>query len=245
MEKIAYISIDEEESLIPMQHEHQELIYCEKLVLAKDQLDLDGYSGVIIQETKSEELYNVCELIMNLKRKNHSFIWVITKNAQQTSNLLYLKLGADGIIDSRCECEQIKWSIKNTLMRYQKQGDSMGRKKQLQLDDYQLFSRNLSIVLADDTEIELTKLEYKIFELLNTKPNQAYSYAEIYQHVWGTTTEMPKSRVANIIFHIRTKLEIGQKGKRNRLLIKTVRNKGYMLCMETTRFCQEEKDGKN
>ena len=59
MEKIAYISIDEEESLIPMQHEHQELIYCEQLVLAKDQLDLDGYSGVIIQDTKSEEIYNV------------------------------------------------------------------------------------------------------------------------------------------------------------------------------------------
>lgn len=236
MKKIAYISMTDEEASFQIKNDKQDAVHFEKVVTDNDQVDLNDYAGVVLQDSGTEDIYYICEMIMKLKKRKSSFVWIMTDDPLKSSSLVYLKLGADGILDSNCESEHIKWQINNSIVRYQDYASAASSKtedeKSTRQSSIQLFPQNLSIVLGGETEIELTKSEYKLIELLNTKPNQAYSYEEISMHVWGEVVEAPKSRLGNLICRLRSKLARKSTSSKIQLGLKTVRNKGYMLCLE-------------
>ncbi|MDN3193933.1 winged helix-turn-helix domain-containing protein, partial [Enterococcus faecalis] len=63
-------------------------------------------------------------------------------------------------------------------------------------------------------------------EKLFKHAGQTITYEELYKNVWKDTANERKYRVANVIFHLRKKIE---QDVNKPQYIKTIRSKGYML----------------
>lgn len=187
----------------------------------------EDYDGIVINEQNLQNISVVCELIVLLKKKSDRFIWVISDNTHKLNHIVYLQLGVDGILDSKSDFVEYKLLIMNTLNRYKNEKQDQKRiSKNLEKDSaFQLLPWNYSVVLKGN-EINLTKLEFKTIEFLQSQQGVAVSYEDIYKNVWDDDGNSKQYRVSNLIFHIRQKIE---EDTARPEYIKTIRSKGYML----------------
>lgn len=189
----------------------------------------ENYNGVVINEQQLQNIGLICELIISLKKNTDIFIWVISERENKMNHIVYLQLGADGIIDPETDAEETKLVMTNTFDRCsrttQNNRDQIG--KSGGNTGLQLRPCNFS-VLMDGEEISLTKLEFKTIEFLQTQEGVAVSYEEIYKNVWENEGNDKQYRVSNLIFHLRQKIE---KDAAHPKYIKTVRSKGYKLTL--------------
>ncbi|MBO0445679.1 winged helix-turn-helix domain-containing protein [Enterococcus ureilyticus] len=190
-------------------------------------VDVDAF---IIEESALTELSCICKNILELRMKLNKLIWVllIDNNEEvKTKKKIYLQLGADGV--SVYE-EEFVLQFSNILKRIENKDDlkilqNISTTKAL----LELLPENLSVLREGKVEINLTKLEFKVLELLFNKHDKALSYEEIYQQIWANeNTEKKEYRVSNIIFHLRAKIEEDPTSPK---FIKTVRTIGYKLAL--------------
>lgn len=203
----------------------------EKVLNVADKMD-----ALIIEESSVLDLKHTCELILELRRHFKALIWVVSKNQAQTSKLVYLQLGADGVLDEEDEQEVSLLQLTNLLKRVKGEAPSIINENSLeQIKEekvpIQLIAANLSVVLKGKVEVALTKLEFEIISYLAEHSGKAITYEEIYKNIWNEEFGDNESgnkqyRVSNLIFHLRKKLEVNSAKPE---YIKTVRSKGYML----------------
>ncbi|OJG85798.1 hypothetical protein RV15_GL002477 [Enterococcus silesiacus] len=188
---------------------------------------METYDGVIIKERDSQNIGVICELIILLKKKCDTFIWVISERTNKMNHIVYLQLGVDGIFDNESDSEEWKLIMLNAFNRYSQLCSKTEEQpnKKTAFFDLQLRPANFSVLL-DGEEINLTKLEFKTIEFLQTQKGVAVSYEEIYKNVWKNEGSDKQYRVSNLIFHLRQKIE---KDAAHPKYIKTVRSKGYKL----------------
>lgn len=199
------------------------------------------YDGLLIEEVHEGEISSVCSSILQIKQHTNAYIWVLSRKATLINRQIYLQLGVDGNFAQECFPEEIFLYLKNFLSR-------QGEKKRIQrnvIGDKRLShqmdtkreklemnptNHSLIVMVGEkNVEIELTRLEYRMFELLNSHPGRAFSYKEIHEKLWNAPYQKENYRVANIVFHVREKLERNGVGSD---FIKTVRSKGYMIKLE-------------
>lgn len=187
----------------------------------------EQYEGIVIKEHHSQNISSICELIILLKKNYDTFIWVISERANKMNHIVYLQLGADGILDNDYETEESKLLMLNALNRYNRTYSITEERGGKSRPDpgIQLRPCNFSVLL-NGKEISLTKLEFKTIEFLQTQQGVAVSYEEIYKNVWENEGNDKQYRVSNLIFHLRQKIE---KDAAHPKYIKTVRSKGYKL----------------
>ena len=190
--------------------------------------NIEEYDGVVIKEPNADYIFPICEMVINLRKQKNIFIWIITAGKGYSERLIYFQLGVDCVVDSSYELKQLKWIINNTLNRYNNNVKVLATTDGTsnQKNDVTLLPANLSVLLNNDKEISLTRLEFRAMELLNSIPNQTFTYKEIYEYVWQTTFKADNYRVSNIIFHLRNKIESNPLKAQ---WIKTTRSKGYRL----------------
>ncbi|MGX7245376.1 winged helix-turn-helix domain-containing protein [Enterococcus quebecensis] len=190
---------------------------------------IETYDGIVIEEHRAQNIGVVCELLILLKKKHDMFIWVISERANKMNHIVYLQLGADGIIDNESDPELCKLLITNAFDRYSRFNTNTDRDVIKPVDESKLQLRpcNFSVVLNGE-EINLTKLEFKTMEFLQTQQGIAVSYEDIYKHVWENQGNDKQYRVSNLIFHLRQKIEDDAARPK---YIKTVRSKGYKLTL--------------
>ncbi|ALS02570.1 transcriptional regulator [Enterococcus silesiacus] len=191
--------------------------------------------ALIIEETATHGLKNTCELILELRRDFDVLIWIVSKNLTKTSKIIYLQLGADGVVDKDCDQEESILQLSNILNRVKKipnsQKKEISYQKEAQVtSNLELIPNNLS-VLVEEKEVSLTRLEFQTISYLFDNLGTAVTYEEIYTNVWKEEFEDSDSgnkqyRVSNLIFHLRKKLEENPTQPK---YIKTVRSKGYMI----------------
>ena len=188
---------------------------------------IENYDGIIIHEQQAQNIGMICELIILLKKTQDIFIWVISKRTNKMNHIVYLQMGADGIFDNECDPEECQLMVVNALNRYNRMQTITEEptKKTGSIHEIQLRPCNFSVLL-DGEEINLTKLEFKTIEFLQTKQGVAVSYEEIYKNVWENDGNDKQYRVSNLIFHLRQKIE---RDTTHPKYIKTVRSKGYKL----------------
>lgn len=188
---------------------------------------IGNYDGIVINEQHIQNIGMICELIILLKKNHNTFIWVISERNNKMNHIVYLQLGADGIIDNECDPEESKLLMINAFNRYNRErliaDEQVGKVPSVQT--LQLRPCNFSVLLNGE-EINLTKLEFKTIEFLQTKQGVAVSYEDIYKNVWENDGNDKQYRVSNLIFHLRQKIE---KDAAHPQYIKTVRSKGYKL----------------
>ncbi|MBL1226681.1 DNA-binding response regulator [Enterococcus sp. BWR-S5] len=195
------------------------------------------FDGIFIEETENHSVSSICELILTVRRESDAFIWILSNKSTTIDRQVYFQLGVDNVFDIDYFPMEPLLLIKNSFSRQKmlqlKEQDIHStrlQEKSSKKIELNIINHSLCISTDDDEikEIDLTKLEYKAVKLLFSNPGQAFTYKEIYECLWNKPYKNQSYRVANIIFHIREKLENDSLDPN---YIKTVRTKGYMINM--------------
>lgn len=220
-----------EESYIKALKNHQ----YETIRFTKENLDaeLAQVDGVIIYDEEQHHVSETCSLIMKIKEQSTALVWVAAKQTNEVNRIIYLQLGADGNIQDS-HTDEFYLILRNGLSMKNGERSSLGESAahaEKEKDDlshlFKLIPSNQSVLLDGDREIVLTRLEYKTLDMLCSQPKRALSYEELYQRIWGgSEVENCKPRIANVIFHVRGKIEENPLSPK---YIKTVRSKGYVF----------------
>ncbi|ALS01892.1 transcriptional regulator [Enterococcus silesiacus] len=204
------------------------------------QMDLDelmkeisGIHAVFIMESAIENIGQTYEAIIKTRSLSNCFIWILSKEATKINRIIHLQLGADGTFDNENDLEEFSLYIMKTLERRaggQESQESIGftsrSEEGANAFDIRLISGNSSVKIDGKDEVTLTRLEFRTLELLLKRKGEAVTYEELYENVWGEEEGDKKYRVANLVFHLRKKLNDDSfKSK----YIRTVRSKGYMF----------------
>ncbi|MDA9472502.1 DNA-binding response regulator [Enterococcus sp. 5H] len=190
---------------------------------------LENVHGIVIHCSADEHQNKVLELILSIKRRLILPVWVRSETDNVISKKLNLELGVLGNFDKNITNEEMFVIIENTLnIVYDK--DSKENIETKVKNELLLNSLNFSIKIPDKAEISLTRMEFKMISLLASRMNQAFTYEEIYKHVWEDEEEIDNSakgyRTSNLAFHIRNKfIQHGINPK----ILRTVRSVGYLL----------------
>ncbi|MFK4568052.1 winged helix-turn-helix domain-containing protein [Enterococcus sp. UD-01] len=227
MYNIGFISLNETHGTKSIDALKSELLHIETINKNDLSGNMHGYEAVIIDECEIQNIGALCELIILLKKDSDVFTWVISNRTHSMNHIVYLQLGADGIFEAEGNPEVCKLTILNNLNRYHRKNLLLETKADKFTENSVLKLRpcNFSVVLNGE-EINLTKLEYKTIEFLQTKIGVAVSYEEIYKNVWNGEGGDKQYRVSNLIFHLRQKIE---EDAAHPKYIKTIRSKGYKL----------------
>ncbi|MBP1046507.1 response regulator transcription factor [Enterococcus sp. BWM-S5] len=195
----------------------------------KDEL---AQGNAVIINIGDEDSYAVCETITSIRNSRFGMlpIWVFGDRELTYERLLFLQLGVNGVFDKSFSLSELFLSIDNSIkypheLQEQTKGIDSGEEN----CDIRLLHSNFSVSLEGNSEIELTKMEFKLLEFLSAKPKCTFAYKEIYEHLWHQEYHSSKRyRISNTIFRIREKLG-DLDGSR---YIKTVHSKGYLLNVE-------------
>ena len=85
---------------------------------------------------------------------------------------------------------------------------------------------NKRVVMKDDDLIDLAPKEYVLLEYLVMHKCKAIDRMELMEHVWGETIDQFSNTVDVHIRYLRKKIDEPYQTN----LIKTIKNKGYMIC---------------
>lgn len=190
---------------------------------------IPNMDAVIIVEHTLEDIGLTCELIIKVRSLTNRFIWVLSNEPTKVNRIVHLQLGVDCTFDRRTEPDEFCLFVMNTLERR-----SNNKNQQVAIIQptkesppaIQLVPNNFSVNIEGKGEVGLTKLEFKALESLIQRKGEAITYEELYKKVWGEEKGDKKYRVANLVFHLRKKLE---DDSFKPTYIRTVRSRGYML----------------
>ncbi|MEI5993971.1 winged helix-turn-helix domain-containing protein [Candidatus Enterococcus mansonii] len=194
-----------------------------------------------ILESETCSAGEVGQLLLQAKQYKPSYLWVFSLSDQLPYRLVYAGLGADGTICMNelaaiqelfrftfCQIEKVE-NLKNNLLEtaVNEKQEYQNRRK-TKKTEYQLKENNLSICI-DETEIFLTRLEFRLMSILKRNCGKTVTYQELGNFIWNEDQadwQTSRYRTANIIYKIRYKIE-----QRNQSsdFIQTVRSMGYRL----------------
>ncbi|MHC5227698.1 winged helix-turn-helix domain-containing protein [Enterococcus sp. LJL99] len=191
------------------------------LVTNKEQLkEIDGL--LIINNGNS--LTETVEWLLYAKEKRKLFVWIIFSQLSEQEQNILLELGANDIVEPvERYLVKLSYIIKNTFACLQQE-----IKNVTYITDHYYLNEHSQSIRVNGKEKQLTRTEYKIFQLLFSRANTTVTYEEILTSVWPETSMSEsgnlKIRIANVIFHLREKIR-----ESSQLKIRTTRSKGYML----------------
>ncbi|MBP1048393.1 response regulator transcription factor [Enterococcus sp. BWM-S5] len=187
--------------------------------------------AVIVREIAVEDTVQTCSILIKLKEKTNADVWVFSSTPQKITRTVYLQLGALGILSEECDEDELQLIISNSLCRKGNKSDDslrdgIDQEPDQAVQKLKLIPQNHGVQILGEKEITLTTLEYKVISLLYNNRNNVVTYGEIYERVWQKKYNNQKYRVANLIYHLREKMEDNPNGPS---FIRTIRSKGYML----------------
>ncbi|WP_086314957.1 hypothetical protein A5821_002516 [Enterococcus sp. 7F3_DIV0205] len=184
------------------------------------------------EQSSEEVMLNICELLVSKKVSNPEIIFVIVKESKKIDRMVLLQLGVTQVFDQQTAPDEFSLFLSNLLNT-----KNMGQLESVEVEQeesnrsIELLPNRFVIRIDGREEVFLTKLEFKLLDHLNNIEGQFASYDELMKVLWmeTLTLENGRSRIANIVFHIRTKIE---ENPSNPVYLKTVRNKGYFLSVK-------------
>lgn len=203
---------------------------CNLIQMDSENMDtiINNLDGVFLKEGSTQNIGKICGMIVKIKEKSNPLIWVFSEEPSSIQKMVYLELGADGAFTVDDKPEVINLTIKNSLKRYQKikTAEKVDNSYQ-KVPGIELVFDTLSVLFDEGaTKIALTRSEFRLMQLLYDNYKKGVSYQKIHEYMWETTYNNNKYRIANLIFHLRTKFE---KAGVDPMVIRTVRSQGYTL----------------
>lgn len=161
--------------------------------------------------------YHWCKII----RKNSKVPILFISAADENLNLIMaMDLGADDYLTKPFELELLQIKIRALLRRAYEYIET----KNIFYKDIRLNCDNM-IISRENKEIELTKNEFKILEILLEKPGKVVNRDEIIDKIWQTDSYIDDNTLTVNVMRLRKKLE----GINIFELIKTKKGVGYYV----------------
>lgn len=152
-------------------------------------------------------------------------IIVLSAKTQDADKILGLSLGADDYVSKPFNPLELVARVKSQLRRYTEYDNLSAQEGKLRAGGL-AFDEEKRAFFLDGELLSLTKIEYKILQLLMQNPGRIFSSEEIYERVWEEEALGMANTVAVHIRHIREKIEIDPKDPR---YVKVVWGIGYKL----------------
>lgn len=168
---------------------------------------------------------NGIETLMKLRESKNIPVIMISAKSEDSDKILGLAAGADDYITKPFNPSELVARVKSALRRYTLLG-SMEKKSGVISVGGLSVDTGAKTVSVDGENVRLTKMEYKILELLCRNKNKVFSADEIYKRVWNEDSFVGDNTIAVHIRHIREKIEINPKEPK---YLKVVWGIGYKI----------------
>ncbi len=182
---------------------------------------------LIILDIMMPELNGVETLIKIRTTKNIPVI-LLSAKSEDCDKILGLTAGADDYVTKPFNPSELMARVKSQIRRYTMLGGMKEEDNIIKIGTMTVDT-DKKTVTVDGEAIKLTKLEYKIVELLAKNEGKVFSVDEIYRIVWKDDTIVSDNAVAVHIRHIREKIEINPKEPK---FLKVVWGIGYKISLD-------------
>lgn len=176
--------------------------------------------GVVVLDIGMPEVdgLSVCRRMRS--RKDHTPVLILTARSEVSDRVSGLDAGADDYLSKPFSLDELLARVRALLRRssYEEPGTT------LEVGDVRLEETSRRVWRAG-REIELTKTEFDLLQLLMRNAGIVLDHSSIYEHIWSYDFGPESKNLAVYIGYLRRKLE--QDGSAH--LIHTVRGVGYTL----------------
>ena len=156
-----------------------------------------------------------CERMRALPELSNTIITFLTARSEDYSQIAGLDAGADDYITKPIRPKVLLSRVKALLRRRVVSDDFSNI---LELGDI-IIDKEKHTVLYKNLQVELAKKEFKLLELLTSKPGKVFTRQEILENVWGLEVVVGDRTIDVHIRKLREKI--------NDQYIKTVKGVGY------------------
>ena len=156
-----------------------------------------------------------CERMRAIPELSNTIITFLTARSEDYSQIAGLDAGADDYITKPIRPKVLLSRVK-ALLRRRVVSDDFSNK--LELGDI-IIEKEKHTVLYKNLKVELAKKEFKLLELLTSKPGKVFTRQEILENVWGLQVFVGDRTIDVHIRKLREKI--------NDQYIKTVKGVGY------------------
>jgi two-component system, OmpR family, phosphate regulon response regulator PhoB len=162
----------------------------------------------------------VCRRIKSDPRTRHVPVVMLTAKGEEVDRVVGFELGADDYVTKPFSVRELVLRVKAVLRRSgpgktsERPPERVGPIR-VDVDSHRAF--------ADDVEIQLTPLEFKLLTTLMSRLGRVQSREQLLEDVWEMSSEVETRTVDTHVKRLREKLGSG------RDLLETVRGIGYRL----------------
>ena len=168
----------------------------------------------------------VCRVLRS--EHNRVPILMVTARTETSDRVAGLDAGADDYVVKPFDLAELLARMRALIRRTHFDADQPGEASPvLQLADLRIETAGRRVVRAGH-EIELSKTEYELLELLVRNANVVLDHSTIYERIWHYDFGPDSKNLAVYIGYLRRKTEEGGAGR----LIHTVRGVGYVARAE-------------
>lgn len=229
-----------EETVILVVDDDKEIREGIKIYLTQDDYQVieakDGVDALEIVKTKKIHLIIMDVMMPNLdgisttqkirETSNVPILMLSAKN-EDIDKISGLHVGADDYLTKPFSPMELIARVKSMLRRYFTLGEFEQESKEgiIELNELRLDT-HAKTVFVEEREVNLTKTEYKIVELLMSNPGRVFSIDDIYESVWEEPSFNSDNTVSVHIRKIREKIENNPKKPK---YLKVVWGIGYKM----------------
>ena len=141
------------------------------------------------------------ELIREIRKTSRTPVIVLSAKTELSDKVELLGLGADDYLTKPCQLEEL-WARIQVQLRHASTAPS---KELLRYQDWVLNLEDMTLTAAGQP-VNLTAHEFKIVELLASRPKRVFTKQQIYEAVWQETCAVEDKTITVHISNIRAKL---------------------------------------
>ncbi|MEH7379213.1 response regulator transcription factor [Bacillus sp. JJ1533] len=171
---------------------------------------------------------NGYQLIKQVRQDLHIPIIIISAKNEDNDKILGLGLGADDFIPKPFNPLEVIARVQAQLRRsysYKQEPEAPHENLQIKVGNLILDESTYSVMKGNAT-ITLTKIEYRILELLMSSPGRVYTKQQIFEKAWNDYY-MGGEEDNTINVHISKLREKLEENPKKPIYIKTIRGLGY------------------
>lgn len=188
-------------------------------IFAKEDIDL-MILDIMMPEVDGITMCNM------VREKSNLPIIMLSAKSTDLDKIVGLSNGADDYVIKPFNPLELMARVKSQLRRYTTFNVPQERQtKEIVVNNLRIDTVNHRVI-ANEKEVKLTPIEFKIVTLLASHPGKVYSTDEIFEQVWNEKMYEANNTVMVHIRRLREKIEINP---RSAQIIKTVWGVGYKI----------------
>ena len=166
------------------------------------------------------------DVCRQIRKDSDTPILMLTARDEETDRLVGLELGADDYVSKPFSPREVVARVKVILRRTRKTTE---KTEPFRVGKFTVDTAGYS-VSADGVTLDLTPTEYKIFELLASRPGQVFTRFQMVEQVQGVAFEGYERTIDAHVKNLRRKIDDNPKDPR---IIQTVYGVGYKFSGES------------